>query len=101
MKIDDVPKFADLFRGYFHQDWDVVSGPDWTDVVDDVVATERRDDAMQIMREIDVVLDNVHDDQELVRLIMEDARSDYIVAVEDVRAWLTAVRNRLAAALGA
>jgi len=99
MNIDEVPKFAHLFRGYFHQDWDVVSGPDWTHVVDDVVATERPEDARQLIREIDLVLISERDDHELVRLIMEGARSDYIVEVDEVRAWLRAVRDQLAAAL--
>jgi hypothetical protein len=86
-----------LMSGYFHQDWDVVSGPDWSDVIDDVIATESEDVRREIAAELSGLLDSGASDEQLAGHI-EQAGGSYMVTASEARGWLIQVRRRLLAA---
>lgn len=97
---DEYPELYQLFGGWFNQDWtlDIEEGGDWPDAVDLFVDDQGVEQAGRARQELDRLLATDADDDRLWQ-VLDALGSYYRPEAGGTRAWLVAVRDRLAAAI--
>lgn len=87
-----------FFAGYFNQDWDIGGAGDWSDVMDEYLSQNRRDDVIRTRDDLRSWLsESAHDQQLPVAFGCDyDPSADGM----DQRAWVAALADHIERKIG-